>query len=116
MLAVRPSFLGKCQVPLLSITRVLILVGVVLSSCASGLALTTWCSKQAQMSPSRKRSGPITLLSQGLSVFVPGPNKTQAQKLLTGLVEKYQVAIGRMKAMPLYPETEKAAPRVLPVF
>jgi hypothetical protein len=55
----------------------------------------------------RERAGPITYLSQGLSVFVPGPNKTQAQKLLTGLVDKYQVAIVKMKAMPLYPETEK---------
>jgi hypothetical protein len=62
--------------------------------------------KQAQMTPVEKDRAD-NLLSQGLSVFVPGPNKTQAQKLLTGLVEKYQVAIGRMKAMPLYPETEK---------
>ena len=62
--------------------------------------------KQAQMSPTEKDRAD-NLLSQGLSVFVPGPNKTQAQKLLTGLVEKYQVAISRMKAMPLYPETEK---------
>ncbi|MBP9092959.1 hypothetical protein KBI23_18185 [bacterium] len=62
--------------------------------------------KQAQMSPTEKDRAD-NLLSQGLSVFVPGPNKTQAQKLLTGLVEKYQVAIARMKAMPLYPETEK---------
>lgn len=62
--------------------------------------------KQAQMSPSEKDRAD-NLLSQGLSVFVPGPNKTQAQKLLTGLVDKYQVAIVKMKAMPLYPETEK---------
>jgi len=62
--------------------------------------------KQAQMSPSEKDRAD-NLLSQGLSVFVPGPNKLQAQKLLTGLVDKYQVAITRMKAMPLYPETEK---------
>jgi hypothetical protein len=62
--------------------------------------------KQAQMSASEKDRAD-NLLSQGLSVFVPGPNKLQAQKLLTGLVDKYQVAITRMKAMPLYPETEK---------
>lgn len=62
--------------------------------------------KQAQMSPTEKDRAD-NLLSQGLSVFVPGPNKMQAQKLLTGLVDKYQVAINRMKAMPLYPETEK---------
>ena len=62
--------------------------------------------KQAQMSPSEKERAD-NLLSQGLSVFVPGPNKIQAQKLLTGLVDKYQVAINKMKAMPLYPETEK---------
>lgn len=62
--------------------------------------------RQAQMSPSEKDRAD-NLLSQGLSVFVPGPNKTQAQKLLIGLVDKYQVAIVKMKAMPLYPETEK---------
>lgn len=62
--------------------------------------------KQAQMSPIEKDRAD-NLLSQGLSVFVPGPNKMQAQKLLTGLVDKYQVAINKMKAMPLYPETEK---------
>jgi hypothetical protein len=62
--------------------------------------------KQAQMSPTEKDRAD-NLLSQGLSVFVPGPNKMQAQKLLTGLVDKYQVAINKMKAMPLYPETEK---------
>lgn len=62
--------------------------------------------KQAQMSPSEKEQAD-NLLSQGLSVFVPGPNKTQAQKLLTGLVSKYQIAINQMKAMPLYPETSQ---------
>ena len=62
--------------------------------------------KQAQMSPSEKEQAD-NLLSQGLSVFVPGPNKTQAQKLLTGLVSKYQVASNQMKAMALYPETSQ---------
>ncbi len=62
--------------------------------------------KQAQMSPSEKEQAD-NLLSQGLSVFVPGPNKTQAQKLLTGLVSKYQVAGNQMKALALYPETSQ---------
>ncbi len=62
--------------------------------------------KQAQMTAGEKDRAD-NILSQGLSIFIAGPNKVQAQKLLTGLVSKYQVAIGQMKGLPLYPETSK---------
>ncbi len=62
--------------------------------------------KTAQMTPS-ERERADNLLSQGLSIFIAGPNKVQAQKLLTGLVSKYQIAINQMKGLPLYPETSK---------
>ncbi len=62
--------------------------------------------KTAQMTPS-ERERADNLLSQGLSIFIAGPNKVQAQKLLTGLVSKYQIAINQMKSLPLYPETSK---------
>jgi hypothetical protein len=61
---------------------------------------------QAQMSP-LERNRADNLLSQGLAVFVPGEEKTAAQKLLRGLVIKYQVAVNDMKQLPLYPETEQ---------
>lgn len=62
--------------------------------------------RQAQMTPA-ERNRADNLLSNGLAVFVPGPEKDQAQKLLRGLVAKYQVAVNDMKMMPLYPETEQ---------
>lgn len=62
--------------------------------------------RQAQMTPS-ERNRADNLLSNGLAVFVPGEEKDQAQKLLRGLVAKYQVAVNEMKMMPLYPETEQ---------
>jgi hypothetical protein len=60
--------------------------------------------KAAQMSP-EERNRADGLLSKGLSVFVPGPEKMQAQKLLTGLVGKYQMAVEKLKQLPYYGET-----------
>ena len=60
--------------------------------------------KAAQMSPD-ERSRADGLLSKGLSVFVPGPEKLQAQKLLTNLVAKYQMAVEKLKQLPYYGET-----------
>lgn len=62
--------------------------------------------RQAQMTPV-ERGKADNLLSNGLAVFVPGEEKNQAQKLLRGLVAKYQVAVNEMKLLPLYPETEQ---------
>jgi hypothetical protein len=60
--------------------------------------------RQAQMSPS-ERTGADDLLSHGLQVFVPGPEKVLAQKLLVNLVSKYDRACGQLKTLAFYPET-----------
>lgn len=62
--------------------------------------------RQAQMTPLEKQQAD-GLLSKGLSMFVPGDEKLAGQKLLTGLVGKYNVAINQMKGLPLYPETSQ---------
>lgn len=62
--------------------------------------------RQAQMTP-REKEQADGLLSKGLSMFVPGDEKLAGQKLLTGLVSKYNVAINQMKGLPLYPETSQ---------
>ncbi|HMW88405.1 MAG TPA: hypothetical protein PKN86_05855 [Candidatus Obscuribacter sp.] len=62
--------------------------------------------RQAQMTPSERRQADA-MLSKGLSMFVPGDEKLAGQKLLSGLIGKYQQAMGQMKQLPLYPETEK---------
>lgn len=62
--------------------------------------------RQAQMTPNERRQADA-MLSKGLSMFVPGDEKLAGQKLLTGLIGKYQQAMAQMKQLPLYPETEK---------
>lgn len=47
------------------------------------------------------------MLSGGLRLFVSGDEKTESQRLLTSLVNKYQVAANQMKQLPLYGETEQ---------
>jgi hypothetical protein len=59
---------------------------------------------QAQMSPN-ERARADDLLSHGLQVFVPGPEKIQAGNLLRNLVSKYETACNQLKQLPFYPET-----------
>jgi len=60
--------------------------------------------RQAQMSPV-ERSRADDILSHGLQILVPGPEKLDAQKLLTNLVAKYDRACNQLKQLRLYPET-----------
>jgi hypothetical protein len=60
--------------------------------------------RQAQMTPA-ERSKADDMLSHGLQIFVPGPEKELARNLLTNLVAKYDRACAQLKMMPFYPET-----------
>lgn len=62
--------------------------------------------RKAQMSP-QERQKADNLLTKGLSIFVPGPEKAAGQMLLSNLVRKYQIAVAELKQLPLYPETEQ---------
>lgn len=62
--------------------------------------------RQAQMSPAERQKAD-NLLSKGLSIIVPGEEKTVTQNLLNKLVNRYQVASEQMKQLPVFPETEK---------
>jgi len=74
--------------------------------------LKTWFARydqvrrQAQMSPTQRRQAD-NMMSQGLSMFVPGDEKLAGQKLLTDLVNKYTVAINQLKQLPVYSETNQ---------
>jgi len=75
-------------------------------------ALASWFQnydevrRKAQMTPA-ERTKADGLMSKAISMFIPGEEKVQAQKLLTSLVGKYNQAVEDMKRLPLYPETEK---------
>jgi hypothetical protein len=60
--------------------------------------------RRAQMSPSEKQKAD-GMMSQGLSVVIPGAQKAETQQLLSSLVNRYQVAAGKLKNLPFYPET-----------
>jgi len=60
--------------------------------------------RQAQMSPTEKQKADA-MMSQGLSVVIPGAQKAESQQLLSTLVNRYQVACGKLKNLPFYPET-----------
>lgn len=62
--------------------------------------------RKAQMSPA-ERSKADGLMSKAIAMFIPGDDKVQAQKLLTGLVARYNQAVEDFKLLPLYPETER---------
>jgi hypothetical protein len=62
--------------------------------------------RKAQMNPA-ERAKADGLMSKAISMFIPGEEKVQAQKLLTSLVARYSQAVDEMKRLPLYPETEK---------
>lgn len=62
--------------------------------------------RQAQMSPQERRQAD-TMLSKGMSLLAPGPEKTSSQQLLTKLVVKYNRACQQLEHLPLLPQTEQ---------
>lgn len=62
--------------------------------------------RKAQMNPTEKAKADA-LMSKAISMFIPGNDKVEAQKLLSSLVARYNQAVEDMKRLPLYPETEK---------
>lgn len=62
--------------------------------------------REAQMTPVERKKAD-GLLSKGLSIFVPGDEKTTTQALLSKLVAKYNAACEQMKQLELYPETKQ---------
>lgn len=62
--------------------------------------------RKAQMNPTEKAKADA-LMSKAISMFIPGNDKVEAQKLLQSLVARYNQAVEDMKRLPLYPETEK---------
>jgi hypothetical protein len=60
----------------------------------------------AQMNPTERQKAD-TMLSKGLSMFVPGPEKLETQQLLQKLEVKNNAAAEQMKKLNLYPETEQ---------
>jgi hypothetical protein len=62
--------------------------------------------RSAQMNPTDRQKAD-TMLSKGLSMFVPGPEKLDTQQLLQKLQVKNSAAAEQMKKLTLYPETEQ---------
>jgi hypothetical protein len=62
--------------------------------------------RAAQMTPNERRQAD-DLLSRGMSIVTPGPDKIAARNLLTKLVDKYSKAQAAMRALPMIPETQK---------
>jgi hypothetical protein len=62
--------------------------------------------RAAQMNP-QERMRADNLMSKGLSIVVPGPEKAITGQLLVKLVNKNGVAANQMKQLPLYKETEQ---------
>jgi hypothetical protein len=60
--------------------------------------------RQAQMTPNERQQADA-LLSQGLSIIVPGEQKIAARALLTKLVTQYQWACQQLKRLPMCQET-----------
>lgn len=65
--------------------------------------------RQAQMSPAEKAKadGLMSKGMSGLGAMLAGDEKIATQNLLNKLVGKYHTAAEQMKALPLYPETER---------
>ncbi|HEY9677207.1 MAG TPA: hypothetical protein V6C76_04335 [Drouetiella sp.] len=74
--------------------------------------VATWFAKYdairrgAQMTP-QERQRADNLMSKGLSLVVPGPEKAITQQLLVKLINKNKLAADQMKMLQLYPETEQ---------
>lgn len=74
--------------------------------------VAAWFSKYdairraAQMNP-QERQRADNLMSKGLSIIVPGPEKATTSQLLVKLVNKNKAAADQMKMLPLYKETEQ---------
>lgn len=74
--------------------------------------VAVWFSKYdairraAQMTP-QERQRADNLMSKGLSIVVPGPEKMVTGQLLTKLINKNRIAADQMKGLPLYKETEQ---------
>jgi hypothetical protein len=62
--------------------------------------------REAQMNPTERQKADA-MLSKGLSMFVPGPEKLDTQQLLQKLQVKNSAAADQMKKLNLYPETEQ---------
>ncbi len=62
--------------------------------------------RAAQMNP-QERQRADNLMSKGLSIVVPGPEKAITGQLLVKLVNKNRLAADQMKQLPLYKETEQ---------
>lgn len=62
--------------------------------------------RRAQMNPAEKAKADA-LMSKAISMFIPGNDKVEAQKLLSNLVARYNQAVEEMKRLPLYPDTER---------
>jgi len=62
--------------------------------------------RQAQMTPGERKQAD-QLLSRGMSVLMPGPEKVEARNILTALVSKYNNATNQMKQLPMIPETKE---------
>jgi hypothetical protein len=78
---------------------------------ASANKLITWFDnydairRQAQLSPP-ERAEADALLSKGLAILTPGPDRDAARILLQKMVGNYQVATNNIAALPVFPETE----------
>jgi hypothetical protein len=79
---------------------------------AASAAVKQWFQKydlvrrQAQMK-SGERQRADALMSKGLSMIVPGPEKADSQELLSKLIARYQLARQQLEHMPLLPATEQ---------
>ena len=62
--------------------------------------------RAAQMTP-QERQRADNLMSKGLSIVVPGPEKAITGQLLVKLVNKNRIAADQMKGLPLFKETEQ---------
>ena len=61
---------------------------------------------QAQMAPAERQQAD-QILGRGLSLFMPGPDKSVARNLLIDLVKRYQVAGQQMGNLRIIPPTEQ---------
>lgn len=81
------------------------------TAATSPAVLKDWFSKydeirrEAQMNPTDKAKAD-SMLSKGLAMFVPGPEKAEIQALLQKLQQKNSIAADKLKKLNLYPETK----------
>lgn len=62
--------------------------------------------REAQMSPAERQQAD-TLMSQGLSILVPGERKIATKQLLGMMVGRYQRACAQLKSLPQIPPTQQ---------